>query len=318
MLVGDDDKWLKLADQVRKKKPLQARAIQALVARTGRGKAREQALTLLVDDLVDQELDRVVLALFSVKQFTDVSKLPAATRHQLAEYALERRLIVMAGNMIDGLEEQAVLADAGQGKAIKSKGKKKPGPGKELKPGDEDVVWPLRKARILVYAGRHDAAIGELHRFVAESGKKMPAVLAERTVNVLFDLQAVEKHAEVISLLGELQPMISDKQIQRELFYWMADSYKALGELAQAAELYLRSAYHNQPGGGDIWGQTARFYAAETLAKAGMIDDARFVYTRLLRGTDDARRRSMLEQRIQQLWLYQKTQNNSPLLFEPQ
>ena len=178
-------------------------------------------------------------------------------------------------------------------------------------------MWPLRQARILLYAGKLDAAIETLKNFI-ESQKVITIEAAEMTANVIFDLQAVERHKDAIVLLKLMQSRVKDKQIQRELFFWMADSYKAMDEKAQAAELYLRAAYHNQPGGGDHWGQTARFHAAEILAEGGMIDDARYVYSRLMRGTKDGRRRSMLQQRIERLWLYETKQNDTPFLLTPQ
>lgn len=292
LLVGDDKAWLKAARRAKKKSPLRARAIYALVVLTGEASARKKALDGYLDSCITHEKDKLVYALFSGKQSEDLSELPVAVRYTLAEYALQRRYIKMAGAMIEGL-------------GTLPKGKK------------QDVVWPLRQARILLYAGKQDAAIDTLRRFI-ESQKAVSIEAAEMTSNVIFDLQAVEQHKDAIALLKLMQSRVKDKQVQRELFFWMADSYKAMDENAQAAELYLRAAYHNQPGGGDHWGQTARFHAAEILAEGGMIEDARYVYSRLLRGTKDGRRRSMLQQRIERLWLYETKQSDSPFLLTPQ
>ena len=292
LLVGDDKAWLKAARLAKKKSPLRARAIYALVILTGEASARNKALDGYMDSCITHEKGKLVYALFSGKQFEDLSVLPVTVRYTLAEYALQRRYIRMAGRMIEGLNTLP-------------KGKK------------QDVVWPLRQARILLYAGKQDAAIDTLRRFI-ESQKVITIEVAEMTANVIFDLQAVERHKDAIALLKLMQSRVKDKQIQRELFFWMADSYKATDEKAQAAELYLRAAYHNQPGGGDHWGQTARFHAAEILAEGGMIEDARYVYSRLLRGTKDGRRRSMLQQRIERLWLYETKQSDTPFLLTPQ
>ena len=94
--------------------------------------------------------------------------------------------------------------------------------------------------------------------------------------------------------------------MQREILYWIADSRAALGAHQQAAELYLRSAAYQHPTGGDMWGQTARYHAAEQLGKAGLTRDARLVYRALLKHTEDAKQRAVLERNIQQLWLIEK------------
>lgn len=292
LLVGDDKAWLKAAGSAKKKKkPLLERAIYALVLQTGADEARTTALASLIESLVTDEKDKVVYALFNGKTFADASVLPAAARFKLAEYALQRRFINMAGRMIEGLGQ--LPEDNKQG-----------------------VDWSLRQARILVYSGKHDAAVEKLKNYIA-SQKVITTEQAEYTSNVIFDLQAVERHKDAITLLEMMHRKVKDKQAQRELFFWMADSHKAMNEHARAGELYLRAAYHGQPGGGDHWGQTARFHAAEILAKGGMTDDARYIYGSLLRGTQDARRRSMLEQRIEQLWLYQKNQSDIPFLLTP-
>jgi hypothetical protein len=57
----------------------------------------------------------------------------------------------------------------------------------------------------------------------------------------------------------------------------------------------------------DPWAQTARFNAAESLQKAGLVDDARRIYQSLLAVTEEPARRSVLRHNIQQLWLTQST-----------
>jgi hypothetical protein len=96
---------------------------------------------------------------------------------------------------------------------------------------------------------------------------------------------------------------VVNPRTQREILYWIAESKAALGEPQQAAELYLRSASYNHPTGGDMWGQTARFHAAEQLGRAGLTQDARLVFQALLRHTADAKQRAVIERQIQQLWL---------------
>ena len=110
-----------------------------------------------------------------------------------------------------------------------------------------------------------------------------------------------------MALLEKLYHKTKATELQRELLFWMAESKVALGKSGEAAELYLRSAYHGQPKGGDMWGQSARYHAAESLAKAGNLEDARTIYQELLRFTPDAKRRAIIERNLQQLWLRKQT-----------
>ncbi|MDE2273235.1 MAG: hypothetical protein KGL00_03475, partial [Gammaproteobacteria bacterium] len=82
-----------------------------------------------------------------------------------------------------------------------------------------------------------------------------------------------------------------------------ADSYKALGNYAQAAELYLRSATLTDPYAMDNWAKSARYQAAQMLAKAGYIEDARNVYQGLLNATSDPGQQALLRHDLQALML---------------
>ena len=53
----------------------------------------------------------------------------------------------------------------------------------------------------------------------------------------------------------------------------------------------------------DPWAQTARYQAAESLAKAGLQNDARDLFQQLLDTTKDPSRRAVLNREIQRLWL---------------
>ena len=90
---------------------------------------------------------------------------------------------------------------------------------------------------------------------------------------------------------------------RREILYWIGDSFRGLEKFDQAALLYLQSAMLPGPETMDPWAQTARYNAADSLREAGLIDDARRIYQALLDVTEEPTRRSVLNQRIQQLWL---------------
>ena len=94
-----------------------------------------------------------------------------------------------------------------------------------------------------------------------------------------------------------------EQQQRRELLFWMADSSQVLGQYDQAAYLYLKSATLSDPMAMDPWAQTARYRAAKALAEAGLLEDARNVYTALLRATRDVSRKAVLQNELQSLHL---------------
>jgi len=69
--------------------------------------------------------------------------------------------------------------------------------------------------------------------------------------------------------------------------------------------IHLAMAMLPAAGSMDLWAQSARFNAAESLQLSGLVDDARRIYEELLATTEDAARRSVLNNKIQKLWLNQ-------------
>ncbi|MFT5218847.1 MAG: tetratricopeptide (TPR) repeat protein, partial [Gammaproteobacteria bacterium] len=130
----------------------------------------------------------------------------------------------------------------------------------------------------------------------------------DRILQILFDLQTINYHQQAIQYFGRLLSLEVEPKQRREILYWIADSYNGLEEYDRAALLYLQSAMLPGPETLDPWAQTARFNAAENLEKSGYIDDARRIYLGLLKVTREPARRSVLNQKIQQLWLNQASQ----------
>jgi tetratricopeptide (TPR) repeat protein len=122
-------------------------------------------------------------------------------------------------------------------------------------------------------------------------------------LQVVFDLQTVQQHRQALMLFDKLLEKELALQQRRELLFWMADSLQALENYQQAAYLYLKSATLTEPAAMDPWAQTARYRAAKALAEAGLLEDARRIYNGLLRATDDASRKAVLENEIQRLHL---------------
>jgi len=281
LLVGQDPAWLKQAESYRRDDAMQARAFYAfLAAHAAEVQMRTNAVRRLTDSLVEDGRGEVLRALFTAsRRYPALTQVPEYVRYRLADLALAGYDIAFAGDLMRGLETPPE--------------------------GEDQEYWALRRARVLVYAGRFEEALKLLGGLLA-SHPKFSDDLAERYLQVVFDLQAARRHADAIGLLGVLQRQVGNSRLQREIYYWIAESRSALGEYREAAELYLRSATFDHPTGGDMWGQTARYHAAEALGKAGLTQDARLVFQALLKHTADAKQRAVIERSIQQLWLIEK------------
>ena len=279
--VGKDAAWLKKAESYKRDDAASARAFYAYLSRHAKSAAtRTLAHQRLADSLGEDGRDKVLRRLYTGStRYTTLEAIPATIRYHMLDAALGEYDIDFAVKLMQGLP----AAPQGQGASH----------------------WQLRRARILIYAGDYAGAEALLRDLLC-SISAFDEDFAERYLQVMFDLQRVGRHQEVLALLDSVFYLADTVRMQREILYWMAESRVALGEHAEAAELYLRSATYDNPYGGDMWGQSARFHAAESLAKAGLTADARDVYTGLLKFTEDPKRRVLLERNIQQLWLIEK------------
>ena len=278
LLVGDDAPWLEKANSLAKTDLVTSRAIYAFLGtRAAAEEIRSIAHERLNTSLLTDNKAAVALALYSrSKDYVAEKDIPDAVRYQLANEALKDRDIGLAARWMRDLRQPPVGEDKGE--------------------------WMLRRARTLIYAGETGSAIDLLEDMLGGQDQ-LDAPAAKRIIQVLFDLQAVREHTAALALMDMVYQKTAVESVRRELLYWMAESRDALGDHAQAAELYLRSATLGQPKGADMWGQSARFQAAESLGKAGFVADARNIFEHLLRYTDDAKRRALIERKLQQLWL---------------
>lgn len=170
-------------------------------------------------------------------------------------------------------------------------------------PAGEDVIyWKLRKARILLLAGEHKKSIELLNHLINEN-QVLQVNQMDRLMQVLFDLQTIGQHHEAIDLFKALPMDGQSAQRQRELHYWIAESYGKLKEYQLAARHFLLSAGLFDSDAMDPWAQTARFQAAQMLVDNHAYQDAGRIYNRLLKATRDPGRRAVLHNKIQQLWL---------------
>jgi len=278
LLIGDDDAWLKKAKTIKRDDSMVVRALYALLLqRSGSEEIRTMAAQRLTESLIEDGRNEVLRSLFAESTYyTDVGVIPAEVRHRLAALALEEYDIRLAAKMLDGLTQ----------------------------PPDGEVTehWTLRRARIAIYAGDYPVAV-ELMTSLLFAQRELDDDFIERFLQVLFDLQAAERHTDALTLLAHLDTRVTNSRTHREILYWMAESHGARNEHQLAAEYFLRSAYEGHSTGGDPWGQTARYHAGEALGKAGLPRDARLVFQALLKHTEDRKQRAVIERSIQQLWL---------------
>lgn len=281
LTAGNDAAWVKKAESYKRDDAASARAFYAYLSSHAKSATtRALAHQRLAASLTEDGRDKVLRRLYTGStRYLTLDAIPTPIRYRMLDAALGDFDIDFAVKLLKGLEATPQ--------------------------GQEASHWKLRRARILIYAGDYNAAESLLRDLLC-SISAFDEDFAERYLQVLFDLQLVGHHQEVLALLDSVFYLVDTPRLQREILYWMAESRVALGQNAEAAELYLRSATFDNPYGGDMWGQSARFHAAESLAKAGLTADARDVYSGLLKFTEDPKRRVLLERNIQQLWLIEK------------
>jgi len=282
LLVGDDAKWLDLAQKTSAVTPIKARSLLALIMLKSADsvivdKAAETYLTTFGE--IDAAERNLLGQLFShSKVYAEADRIPAVIRYQLVDLALVNADIDEATRLMSGMHTYPE--------------------------GTNRFNWQLRQARVLILGGRYEEGNQILQTLVTEY-QQPNAEDTDRILQVLFDMQTVNLHEQAIRHFNQLLRIPIETKQHREILFWIADSYKALQKYDQAALLYLQSALLPGPLSMDPWGQTARYNAAENLLKSGLVDDARRVYSELLRVTKVPARRAMLKHNIQQLWLNQ-------------
>lgn len=285
LLIGDDLAWFNAAEAALTEHPQRAKGLLTVLSiQASSAFRRRQALVQLAALLEAErgDLQLVAQMFLDTERFPSLLDVPVKVRYELVEYALSVSDIVMASNLLATLSQQ---------------------------PADTDAYsWNLRRARVMVMGGRADEGSAILDSLLDEQLFISPEQL-DKLMQVLFDLQSAGYHEQALSLFVRLE---NERQIatrqRRELFFWMAESFAATEQYAQAGLYYMRSATHGNAGGTDLWGQSSRYNAAGALAKAGLTSDARRLYQSLLQSAEDSARRAMLRNRLQKLWVSPKNE----------
>lgn len=283
-LIGDPAPWLSAAANKKESSPATYRAVHALLALNSDDSAQRQRFYLRVyTELKDMGLHDAAVRLFrDSSHFASEREIPDAVRHLIVQYAIVRRDIPLAARMAQGLEQPGVRQD--------------------------DIDWALIRARLELFTGRFESGVGILHQLLDQVGP-LDQKTADRVMQVLFDVQSVDRQQDAYALFEKMRELVTEDSQKREVLFWMADALNGSKRYEEAAEMYFRSALYGKDSY-DIWGQTARYRAAEALAENGSLNDARQVYENLLKITTDPKRVLTLERKLQGLWLKDQQQKN--------
>ncbi len=279
-LLGSDEDWYFPATEAMEKEPLRARVLFSVLSEYGSDAQRRslahEYLVGMLDDLPNGKLLVQRLYLES-RRFADVGKLPPVIRYRLIDEALESGELKTASRLMAGLAEPPA--------------------------GGDRFAWDLRRARVAIFTDEVTTGADVLQQLLAKKELVWDEQKVDRFLQVVFDLQTLQYHQQALALFTALLDKPLGQQQQRELLFWMADSLQQLKQYERAAYLYLKSATLTDITAMDPWAQTARYRAAKVLVKAGLLEDARQIYTGLLRATRDTSRKAVLENEIQRLHL---------------
>ncbi len=281
LLIGEDKKWIKTAKKVSMKRPVGGRAMYVFVMLRGQSAtARQQASEKFVESMVKRKQgNRLLVELFqNSKHFKTTEQIPASVRHVLVDVALSNSDIDRASELMATIEAPPAGAD--------------------------QFMWKLRRARILVLGTQAEVGAKAVLA-ILEENKSLSQEQIDKLLQVVFDLQTAGQHESAYLCFKKSLKHIKDDQVQREIYYWMADSRKAQERYADAAQLYLKSAMFPDPKNMDPWAQTAHYQAAESLARAGLYKDAEVLFEHLLKVTEDPARRAALKRELHRLWAMQ-------------
>ncbi|HSH40641.1 MAG TPA: hypothetical protein VK973_00775 [Arenicellales bacterium] len=286
LLFGDPEPWMSLAQSLKGDgSALRARAINAAAARNSSPGADRAALHLaLYERLQEAGLDALAIRLYEAEEvFPSVEAVPDSIRHRIVADSIERRDMRRAARFASHLASPSG--------------------------GQTQVQWDLTRARLALFAGEFGQSESIMRSLILAQEEIDPET-ADRMLQPVFDLQSIGRGEVAYELLQYLHERVTSDRHKREILLWLGDARQSLSEYRAAAEYYLRSAYA-AAGGRDQWGQSARYQAAEALAEAGLVEDARRIYEQLLDEAGEGKRAAALQRRLQDLWVKKQKQESS-------
>ncbi len=281
LLIGNDNAWLRLAEQTDKRYPVRKRSLYALLSQRGySAKVREEASLKLAGMFQEQENGMAVVEQLFLRsgRYRNAAQLPTGVAYLLVDAAVRDGDLSMASQLLSALPE----------------------------PPDNTAKfpWQLRRVKVFILAGKITQAVELLHQLI-QAAPTYSETQRDQLIQLLFDLQTVGENEAAYQLLAQVYRLVPDLQLRRELLFWMADSRNAQEKYAAAARLYLQSATLIDVNSMDPWAQTARYNAAEALARGGMLSDAAHIYVQLLNVTKKADRRAVLRRGLEKVRMRQ-------------
>jgi hypothetical protein len=280
LLFGNDEQWHELSDKLIISEPEKALALNAaLVLQTNTMQLTLSQQHQTIVELLEKRNNGLELInqlyLHSVK-VTNVRVLPAEVRFRLVDYALSEGDYFEAATIMKSLDE--------------------PPPGKTL------FDWRMRKARVLILQGEYKQSETLIRQTFSEKSTITRAEL-DRYIQVVFDFQTVQQHQQALRLFDLLDINSLDDKLKREINFWKAESHFSLEKYDRAAMYYLESARAIAGANNDLWAQSARFKAAQSLVLAEIYGDAEKVFSALLRITASDSRKALINQNLQKIRL---------------
>jgi hypothetical protein len=283
LLLGNDAQWEKVSEQLISSQPEKALSLNATWALHSKNLASQQQQHKIIVQIIEQRKNGLKLInqlYLHSNKVKDIKVLPEEIRFRLVDYALSEGDYSAAANIMKSLVE--------------------PPPGKTL------FDWRMRKARVLVLQGEYKNSEDLILKTFTQNASISHAEL-DRYIQVVFDFQTVQQHQQALKLFDLISIEGLDEKLKREIYFWKAESYYSLEKYDRAALYYLESARAVSESIHDLWAQSARFKAGQSLVKAKIYDDAKKVLTDLLRITASDSRKALINQQLQKIRLLKST-----------
>jgi len=274
LLFGQFDEWLVEAERLSEQQPLQARALYALVAIDGGSsdiqRVAQHRLAALVDTLPDGGGLLQQLFLESGR-FDQIDTIPASVRSRMLRYAATERDFALLARLAPSFGE--------------------------VPEGIDLQRWRLLWAELKIGVGEWRAALEALQHSATDS-EAMSGEAFAQLLSLLTKIEGGASRPSVDALLLQLLQR-GDIEPQQRLRLLMArgDLARSAGDPAGAVVIYLSISSSDASA---TEARVALFAAADTLAEAGVVEDARRLYRSLLESSGDAVERGLIERSLQQ------------------
>ena len=276
LLIGDHVQWLDYIERFPLNNNASKKSLYAyLCMNITNPLSRRRAIDGYVNTLIGSGRTGLILAAFGEDSMLGELNLSADIGLYLSNHALEKGNIQLAAAVNNGLTE--------------------------IPSGMRQEDWVLHVARVAIIAGEYEQGADRLSNWL-KSYTRLTAEQTDKVLQPVFDLQKVNQHKRALTLLHLISDRSSTDRHQREIAYWLAESFQETGQYLKAADHFLYSALQ-KANGFDQWGESARFRAAESLVQANQVSDARTLFEDLLKRATEESRKNSLKQKLQQIWL---------------